>query len=62
LARYGVDIREYELGEQMIEAVCEKKSMKMKGGVNDVDRCAEMIINDFRAGKLGRITLEKTQE
>lgn len=62
LARHGVDIREYELGEQMIEAVCEKKSMKMKGGVNDVDRCAEMIINDFRAGKLGRITLEKTQE
>ena len=62
LARYGVDIREYELGEQMIEAVCEKKSMKMKGGVNDVDRCSEMIINDFRAGKLGRITLEKTQE
>lgn len=62
LARYGVDIREYELGEQMIEAVCEKKSMKMKGGVNDVDRCSEMMINDFRAGKLGRITLEKTQE
>lgn len=62
LARYGVDIGEYELGEQMIEAVCEKKSMKMKGGINDVDRCAEMIINDFRAGKLGRITLEKTQE
>ena len=62
LARYGVDIREYELGEQMIEAVCEKKSMKMKGGINDVDRCSEMMINDFRAGKLGRITLEKTQE
>ena len=62
LARYGVDIREYELGEQMVEAVCEKKSMKMKGGINDVDRCSEMIINDFRAGKLGRITLEKTQE
>lgn len=59
LARYNVDISEYELGEDMINAVCEKKSMKMRGGLNDVDRCAEQIINDFRAGKLGRITLEK---
>lgn len=57
--RYNVDIDEYELGEDIIDAVCEKKSMKMRGGVNDVDRCAEQIINDFRAGKLGRITLEK---
>ncbi len=59
LERYGVDVREYELSEDIINAVCEKKSMKMRGGVNDVDRCAEQIINDFRAGKLGRITLEK---
>lgn len=60
IERYNVNIDEYALGEDIIDAVCEKKSMKMRGGVNDVDRCAEQIINDFRAGKLGRITLEKT--
>lgn len=32
--RYGVDISEYSIGEDIIDAVCEKKSMKMKGGIN----------------------------
>lgn len=59
LERYGVDITEYSLGTEMIDAVCEKKSMKMRGGINDTNRCSEQILNDFRAGKLGRITLEK---
>ncbi|MBP3348648.1 MAG: ribosome biogenesis GTPase YlqF [Clostridia bacterium] len=58
MERYGVDVMEYDIPEDIINAVCEKKSMKMRGGVNDLDRCAEQIINDYRAGKLGRITLE----
>ncbi len=60
--RYGVDITDAEHGEDMIDLICEKKAIKMRGGINDVDRCAEMILNDFRAGKLGRITLEKAIE
>ena len=59
LERYGVDISDYTLGEEIIDAVCEKKSMKMRGGINDTQRCSEQILTDFRAGKLGRITLEK---
>ncbi len=57
--RYGVDITDINLGEEVIDAVCEKKSMKMKGGINDTQRCSEQLLTDFRAGKLGRITLEK---
>ncbi len=60
-ARYGVDVTEYELGEYAIDAICEKKSIKMHGGVNDTERCAEQIINDFRNGKLGRLTLEPAE-
>jgi len=30
----------------------------MKGGVCDYDRCCSVVLDEFRAGKLGRITLE----
>ncbi len=59
LQRYGVDIEGYSLGEEAIDAICEKKAIKMRGGVNDTQRCSEQVLTDFRAGKLGRITLEK---
>ncbi len=59
MQRYGVDIEEYTLGEEIIDAICEKRSIKMRGGINDTQRCSEQILTDFRAGKLGRITLEK---
>lgn len=34
----------------------------MKGGVCDYDRCCYVVLDEFRAGKLGRITLEMPQK
>ena len=34
----------------------------MKGGVCDYDRCCAVVMDEFRAGKLGRITLEMPQK
>jgi ribosome biogenesis GTPase A len=36
----------------------EVRGFKMKGGVIDLERTAIMLLDEFRAGKLGRITLE----
>jgi ribosome biogenesis GTPase A len=34
----------------------------MKGGVADTDRGASVVLDEFRAGKLGRVTLELVRD
>ena len=45
-------------GEALLEAVCRGRGFLMKGGVCDYDRCCAVVLDEFRGGKLGRITLE----
>ena len=45
-------------GEALLEAVCRGRGFLMKGGVCDYDRCCAVVLDEFRAGKLGRISLE----
>lgn len=45
-------------GEELLEAVCRGRGFLMKGGVCDYDRCCAVVLDEFRSGKLGRITLE----
>ena len=49
-------------GEELLEAVCRGRGFLMKGGVCDYDRCCAVVLDEFRAGKLGRITLETPQK
>ena len=49
-------------GEELLEAVCKGRGFLMKGGVCDYDRCCYVVLDEFRAGKLGRITLETPQK
>ena len=49
-------------GEMLLEAVCRGRGFLMKGGVCDYDRCCAVVLDEFRAGKLGRITLEMPQK
>ena len=55
--RYGVseDMKELDLLEQIgIKRGCLKK-----GNTIDIDKAADIIVDEFRAGKLGRISLER---
>lgn len=45
-------------GEELLESVCRGRGFLMRGGVCDVERACSVILDEFRAGKLGRITLE----
>ncbi len=45
-------------GEALLEAVCRGRGFLMKGGVCDYDRCCAVVLDEFRAGKLGPLTLE----
>lgn len=49
-------------GEELLEAVCRGRGFLMRGGVCDYDRCCAVVLDEFRAGKLGRITLEIPQK
>ncbi len=46
----------------LLRLVGEKRGMKIAGGEIDMDRAAAMLLDEFRGGKIGRITLEKPNE
>ncbi|MBO4934591.1 MAG: ribosome biogenesis GTPase YlqF [Clostridia bacterium] len=54
-ARYGV---EAAAGFEMLEAVGRRRGCMVKGGEIDTLRASELVLDDFRGGKLGRITLD----
>lgn len=55
--RYGIDPALPAL--EIYEAIAKKRGAIISGGDFDYTRTANIILNDFRSGKLGKITLEK---
>ncbi len=49
-------------GTELLDAVCAGRGFLLRGGVSDYDRCCSVVLDEFRAGKLGRITLERPGE
>ena len=49
-------------GDKLLDEACRGRGWLMPGGVMDTDRGAAVILDEFRAGKLGRITLQKAPE
>ena len=46
----------------LLEEVCRCRGWLMPGGVMDTDRGSAVILDEFRAGKLGRITLQNAPQ
>jgi ribosome biogenesis GTPase A len=44
---------------ETLEEIAQNRKMLASGGVPDIERAAIALIDEFRAGKLGRISLEK---
>ena len=42
-----------------MEDICRKRGFLQKGGVADTERGAKVLLEEFRNGKLGRLTLER---
>ena len=49
-------------GIELLDAVCAGRGWLLKGAQPDYDRCCSVVLDEFRAGKLGRITFEKPPE
>lgn len=54
--RYNVKLSEAPL--ETYEAICKKRGFILRGGEFDYSRCARTVIDEFRKGRIGRITLE----
>jgi ribosome biogenesis GTPase A len=60
--RYGIDMTEavcdLKGASLLLEKIALKRSCLLKGGEPDVDRAANLLLDDFRNTRLGNITLE----
>ncbi len=45
--------------ESLLEQACLGRGFLLKGGVPDIERGAAVVLDEYRGGKLGRITLER---
>ena len=45
-------------GETRLEGVARSRGFLLRGGLTDTERAARIVLDEFRGGKLGRITLE----
>ena len=52
----------YDEPQLALEAACRGRGWLISGGRPDVDRAAALILDEFRAGKAGRITIEPLPE
>ncbi len=46
-------------GEELLDACCRGRGLLLTGGRFDTLRCAALALDEFRGGKLGKITLER---
>ena len=57
MSRFHLDSAEMK-GQELMDAVCRGRGWLMKGNQSDYERASRVVLDEFRAGKLGRITLE----
>lgn len=55
--RYGVDASAEIIS--IYDQIAKKRGAILRGNEIDYTRCGNLIMNDFRTGKLGRVTLER---
>lgn len=60
--RYSVEYDESDMDWQVLEKIGAARGFKKKGNEIDLDRSAKVLIDEFRGGKLGSITLELPED
>ena len=55
--RFGVEKNDDPL--KMLEGIAEVRGCKLKGTVLDLEKASSILLEEFRSGKLGKITLDR---
>ena len=59
-ARYGFPVEGLD-GVAVIEGIARRRALRMRGGEADLEKAASVLLQDYRDGALGRISLETPQ-
>lgn len=59
-ARYKFDVAGLD-GAALVEAIAKRRGYKLKGGDYDLEKAALTLLQDYRDGALGRVSLETPQ-
>lgn len=51
-----------EDGIELLEAVGRKRGCLVKGGVVDLEKAQNIVLTEFRSGKLGLVTLDEVPQ
>lgn len=57
-----LDIEENEKIYEIMKLIGKKRGALISGGEVDIEKVSRIILDDFRSGKLGRITLEEVKD
>lgn len=60
--RYKITLDEDDDGYAILEKVGRKRGMLISGGEINTERAAIMLLDEYRGGKLGRITFERPED
>jgi ribosome biogenesis GTPase A len=59
-ARYGFPTEGID-GVSVVEGIAKRRAFRIKGGDLDLEKAAHTLLQDYRSGALGRISLETTE-
>lgn len=60
--RYGIDFDLDMPPHDILEEIAVSRGFKKKGGEPDLERTGKILLDEYRAGKLGRLTLELPED
>lgn len=60
--RYKITVSEEMTGWELLESAARKRGFLISGGEVDLERMSSILLDEFRAGKLGRVTLELPED
>ena len=60
--RYGIEYDNDTKSDKILEMIAQKRGFKKRGNEPDIDRAANILLDEFRAAKLARVTLESVSD
>lgn len=60
--RYGLENTRGKSGAELLSEVARRRGFLLPGGVTDTERASRMVLDEYRAAKIGRFTLETPPE
>jgi len=60
--RYGINVSKDATGWELLEQTAKKRGFLISGGQPNLERMTNVLLDEFRGGKLGRFTLETPED